>query len=185
MIPLQKHIDFVWEAHTQYPRESAMSYRLWDQQSPYALHPVWCALTFLTETSLPEDLRERGALALLYHDVLEDTTCELPKDLDSAVTELVQHMTFFGGFSEEKERIWQKPAEVKLLKIYDKVSNLLDGTWMSPQKYIAYKDFTHQLYESVRLTWPGLNVYRFISQKNIKITSNERGHHAKTYGVGR
>lgn len=159
-----QHVAYVWEAHSKYPSEPGKDVRLWDQQTPYAIHPFWCATSILTETSLEENFRWQGALALLYHDILEDTLQPLPEGLDPRVVEFVQDMTFAGGFEEEKEAIWSYSDEVRLLKVYDKVSNLLDGTWMSEQKNADYCEFTRKLVQSVEGKWPGLHVYGWVER---------------------
>lgn len=143
--------DFEWviKAHTQYPRKPKMATRKWDGKTPYHIHPSWCATTLLTETSLPEDLRQDGALALLYHDVLEDTNLGLPPWLSARVHSLILDMTFYGGSQEEMEKIWGKSSEVKLLKLYDKVSNLMDGAWMSAEKREEYVKYTLRLCKDV------------------------------------
>jgi len=43
-------------------------------------------------------------------------------------------MTFEGGSEQEIVEIWDKPTEIRLYKLYDKVSNLLDGAWMKDEK---------------------------------------------------
>jgi len=47
-------------------------------------------MTLLTETSLPDEIRLSGYLALLFHDVIEDTDLELPVAIARVVIELVQ-----------------------------------------------------------------------------------------------
>ena len=49
---------------------------------------------------------------------------------------LVREMTF-ESFQEEVEHLWSRSAEARLLKLYDKVSNLLDGSWMKAQNGIS------------------------------------------------
>jgi hypothetical protein len=38
---------------------------------------IWCAMTIMTETMLDESARLNGYLALMWHDVLEDTHAQL------------------------------------------------------------------------------------------------------------
>lgn len=149
MISLFSHLHFIYTAHQQHPRCPGNEFRLWDKQTPYAMHPIWCATTILSETTLPAQLRYDGALALLYHDVLEDTTHSLPSRLPKRIKSLVQEMTFPGGFAEESQQLWQKSDVVKLYKLYDKVSNLLDAVWMSPELYQQYRTFTQKLCHQV------------------------------------
>ena len=83
----------------------------------------------LHETALAEDIRVDGSQALLFYDVLEDTLAELPNYLSDRVKKLVQDMTFESS-DVEMLKVWDKPIEVKLFKLYDKVSNLMDARWM-------------------------------------------------------
>ena len=140
--------------------------RRWDKRTPYSIHPLWCATTILTETTLPQDLREDGALALLYHDVKEDTKdFELPHDLPSRVREWVDGMTFEGasvpgGSDIERQHIWSRPPEIRLFKLYDKTSNLLDVSWAPLHRITIYKDYTRQLIEDVVPRYGELNIVR-------------------------
>ena len=155
--------DFVWvlDAHDDYARKPKNAVRKWDGKTPYHIHPTWCFTTIQTETSLQEEFRLDGALALLYHDVLEDTNRGLPPWLSEHVVSLVQDMTFHGGSQEEMERIWEKSAEVRLLKLYDKVSNLLDGVWMSTEKRAKYEEYTLKLCVDVETNFGAeLNITR-------------------------
>jgi hypothetical protein len=45
--------------------------------------------------------------------------------------------------------IWQKPREVRLFKLYEKTSNLLDASHFSMEKLNAYVNFTLQLVTDV------------------------------------
>ncbi len=141
LLPL---IDHVWKSHTHHALEPQKRCRKWDGQTPYAIHPIWCAMTILTETSLPEELRARGAEALLQHDVKEDTSQSLHFDTSREIESLVGNMTF-DSFEQEVSMTGSMTPEVKLLKLYDKVSNLLDGTWMSPEKRKGYLEYTMRL----------------------------------------
>ncbi|HLC74090.1 MAG TPA: hypothetical protein VJH20_05655 [Candidatus Nanoarchaeia archaeon] len=153
-----KDIEYIIDAHTNFATKPSKAIRKWDGQTPYYMHPIWCATTLATETTLDEKTREEGIQVLLYHDVLEDTTKELPEHLTSRVKELINHMSFSGGSAQEMEEIWTKPIEVKLYKIYDKVSNLLDGTWMDSEKRAKYEDYTKKLCEEVIKEYKKLNI---------------------------
>jgi hypothetical protein len=152
-----KNIQDIWEAHQHKAIKASKKVRKWDGSTPYSLHPLWCATTIATETSLDNTTREEGALTLLYHDVLEDTTgsiAHLPKRIQT----LIEHMTFPGGSAQEMQEIWAKPKEVRLYKLYDKVSNLLDGAWMSDKKKIEYKVYTQKLCTDVEEEYTQLNI---------------------------
>jgi len=50
-------IAYTFRAHGEGATKPSKAVRKWDGRTPYAVHPVWCAMTLLTETTLPEDLR--------------------------------------------------------------------------------------------------------------------------------
>lgn len=146
-------------AHADAPTKPSKAVRKWDNKTPYGIHPTWCAMTILTETILSEELRVIGAQALLFHDVLEDTTAELPEIIPPKVVQLVKEMTFASS-DEEMELIWSRSKEAMLLKLYDKVSNLLDGSWMSVEKRARYADYLSRLCDAVEPHYGNLNIIR-------------------------
>ena len=153
----EKDLNYIIEAHRK--SKPNKSTRLWDKKTPYSIHPIWCAMTLLHETSLPEDLRRDGSQALLYHDILEDTEYPLPSWLSTIVQELVIEMTFESSRRERKD-IWTKFPEVRLLKLYDKVSNLMDGIWMLPERRKEYEGFISRLCDDVEENYDKLNITR-------------------------
>ena len=124
------------------------------------MHPIWCANTLLTETSLPESIRFEGAVALLYHDILEDTTSDLKSNLSPKIMSWIKDMTFPGGFDQEQLELFAKPKEVRLLKLYDKTSNLLDGIWMPTPLKETYTAFTKKLTADVKQNFGELNIVK-------------------------
>lgn len=152
-------IGYTLRAHAESPTKPSKAVRKWDGKTPYGIHPTWCAMTLLAETTLPEELREAGAQALLFHDILEDTTAGLPEGTSARVAELVEGMTFESS-DEEMELVWSRSDEVKLLKLYDKVSNLLDGSWMSGEKRERYAGYLLRLCDAVEPIYGGLNIIR-------------------------
>lgn len=156
----QEHINSMIEAHQNHPRKSNKAYRKWDGATPYFNHPLWCATTISTETNLDDKTRNEGYLSLLYHDVLEDTTQKLPEGLEERIIQLVENMSFEKGNGQERWEIWEKPREVRLYKLYDKVSNLLDGSWMSDEKRQEYVKYTQELCQDVEQNYGDLNITR-------------------------
>ena len=152
-------IKFVINAHTNKVKEEASAVRMWDGKTPYYVHPIWCASTILHETSLPEDLRISGSQALLYHDVLEDTYASLPPDLSEKVKGFIYSMTFKTS-EDEWKNLWQKDKEIRLLKIYDKTSNILDGSWMTPDRKNQHLDHLAKLIRDVKSNYGELNIVR-------------------------
>lgn len=144
--------------HDRYARKPANRFRERPTEgAPYGIHPVWAAMTILHERALPEDLRHDGALALAYHDVLEDTTKDLPRGTPKRVCEFVRAMTF-NSFDEERELLWNLPPEIRLLKLYDKVSNFMDGEWMYPNRRLIHREHLNRLVEDVGTHWGNLNI---------------------------
>lgn len=133
--------------------------RKWDNKTPYHVHPIWCSAMIMQETSLPEKIRVPGSEALLYHDILEDTEAGLPEWLSDEVKDLVVELTFDSS-EDEWANVWQKSREVRLLKLYDKVSNLLDCIWMTPERRKQHSAHLRRLCEDVESNYGKLNVVR-------------------------
>ena len=165
---LQEHIQYIIDAHSNHPIRPSKAFRKWDGKTPYFIHPIWCSNTIATETILDTKTREDGIIVLLYHDVLEDTTKPLPESLPAEIKELIQHMTFESSDREMIE-IWEKSIEIKLYKLYDKVSNLIDGSWMDAEKRKKYEDYTQKLLEEVESKYGELNITK-IARSVLKLT---------------
>ena len=160
----EKDIEYVMNAHENHAKKPSKAFRKWDGKTPYYIHPIWCATTIATETKLDETVRNEGIQTLLYHDLLEDTTKELPEWLSPRIKYLVEEMTFEGGSKQEMKEIWTKPNEVKLYKLYDKVSNLLDGSWMDEEKRQTYENYTGKLCEEIKKMCGDLNIVKMGEQ---------------------
>ena len=156
---LSEAINHTILAHSKFAKSERDKVRFSDMVTPYSVHPIWCAMTLLAETALPDEVREIGFQALLWHDTLEDTTLPLPQDAKDEVKALVEEMTF-RSFKEEKQLLWGRSDMTKLLKLYDKVSNLLDGGWMSARKWNDYVEHTVKLTEFVEKNYGELNIVR-------------------------
>jgi (p)ppGpp synthase/HD superfamily hydrolase len=152
-------IQHAIRAHTHFPNTPRDAVRLWDRRTPYVIHPIWCATTLLTETRLPEAIRFPGALALLWHDTLEDTRLPLPAEAEPAVRQLVEEMTF-ASLDEELERLWERSATAQLLKLYDKTSQFLDGTWLPDRRWNQLVAHTRRLEQSAVAAYGELNIVR-------------------------
>ena len=154
-----KTIAHAHSAHSQYANTPDDMVRFHDRATPYFVHPIWCAATLLQEPSLPLALRKNGSVALLWHDTLEDTKLSLPIDTSDEIAQLVKYMTF-ASFDEERADLWNHSSEVRLLKLYDKVSNLLDGGWMKVQKWNVYVEHTLRLANDVEQKYGRLNIVK-------------------------
>ena len=56
--------------------------------------------------------------------------------------------------------VWDRSDVCKLLKLYDKVSNLLDGAWMPKHKWNVYVDHTAKLARFVEGNFGELNIVK-------------------------
>ncbi len=144
-------------AHEGKAKKPSGAVRKWDGKTPYGVHPALCAMLLLQDTAVPEFLRISGARALLFHDVKEDTTAALPLSFTPFEVGLVDQMTFESS-DREMEEIWSRPVWIKLLKLYDKVSNLLDGVWMSTEKRAKYCAYVKKLTIEVEAEYGNLNI---------------------------
>src|SRR3989344_6802296 len=155
-----RDLECVIDAHQNHARKPENRYRKWDGKTPYSIHPIWCAATLLHETKLPEQMRRDGSLALLYHDVLEDTTAPLPDWLSQDVKGLVQALTFESS-EDEWENIWSRGELPILLKLYDKTGLFLDGTWIAPKRREQHLAHLRKLCEYVERKHGELNITLF------------------------
>lgn len=149
--------------HARFPTKPRKAFRGGHEEelawTPYGIHPTWAAMTILHERILSRRIRADGAIALLYHDVLEDTTMSLPRDLPKRVRDLVEGMTF-ESFDQEMELLWQRAPVVRLLKAYDKVSNWMDGTWMYSERRVLHRAHLARVAEDVEQNFGTLNIVR-------------------------
>jgi hypothetical protein len=160
------NVGLIKKAHIEHAKKSDDSVRFHDRSTPYIIHPLWCAMTIMTETKLPENLRLNGYQTLMWHDVLEDTDFELPNDMNFEIISMIQDMSF-DSFEFERELIWQKSTFIRLLKLYDKTSNLLDASHLTDQKWNAYVDFTQKLIMDAEQNYGELNIVKI--SKSIAI----------------
>ncbi|NCQ54623.1 hypothetical protein GW797_00075 [Candidatus Parcubacteria bacterium] len=149
---LNEHVKFVMKAHEG-------DVRGWDMETPYAIHPLWCSMTIYSETTLPKQIRDEGAVVLLYHDILEDTKLNLPDNLTPDEVDGIIQMTFT-GMTQEMVEVWNREPKIRLFKLYDKISNLLDSSWMTPEIIEIYTSYTKKLLEDVEQNFGQLNITR-------------------------
>lgn len=156
----QSNACFVINAHQNLAKSPNKTVRRFDNETPYSIHPLWCATMIAAEVSLPESLRTEGTFTLLYHDILEDTTADIPSNLPPDIRKSIEDMTFMGGMSQEMIEIWGKEPKIRLFKLYDKVSNLLDSAWMTPERRRIYVEHTRKLIEDVEKNFGPLNIIK-------------------------
>jgi (p)ppGpp synthase/HD superfamily hydrolase len=153
-------IAFAHEAHFKNPRVASKRTRRWDGETPYTVHPLWCAMTILSEVTLPSSLRINGAHALMFHDIIEDAELSLPAGTPEIVKHWVQEMTF-ESTPDEMTNVWTRSKESRLLKLYDKVSNIMDGNYMSAENRKKYMEYTTLLLKDVEKEFGGeLNIVK-------------------------
>src|SRR3989344_4627174 len=152
-----RDLAYIIQAHTEKVRPEASSVRKWDEKTPYYTHPIWCAAMIRSETSLPEEIRVEGSQVLLYHDILEDTTAELPLWLSDNVKNFIHGMTFKSS-EDEWENLWQRDEVLRLLKLYDKTHNIMDAIWMQPERKQKHLDHLKLLCWDVEGNYGMLNI---------------------------
>ena len=159
---MRRYLELSWDGHRNHPSSAQKSVRRHDGVTPYAVHPRLAADLFISEPKLDLGLRWLGWRALVLHDLLEDTKLVLPPWVPGEVQELVREMTF-SSFEEEQERIWERSPNSQLLKLYDKVTNLLDGAWMGGREVDyrrTYEEFTLRLADEAENRWGELTICR-------------------------
>ena len=152
------YIAEVAEAHQEKALPDAHTHRTFPsgESNPYFTHCVWCAMMILLDTKLPANIRETGAEVLLFHDVLEDTSADLPKELSPETRRLIDEMTY-KNWDEEKTIILTKPPLVQLLKLYDKSATLYDAALSRP-RHKEWADVTEKLTDNVEKEYGTLNI---------------------------
>lgn len=154
-----EYIAFAAEAHQEKVLPTAKALRTFPsgEKNPYFTHSLWCAIMILLDTQLPENIRVPGAEVLLLHDILEDTSLPLPKDISDEVKNLVDEMTYT-DWESERDIVPTKPPIVQLLRLYDKVATLYDENAPRGKKLAEWLTLTKTLTENVRKEYGELNI---------------------------
>lgn len=115
----KQYLDFAQSAYQEH-NVTDQAYRQ-NGKVPYTTHPLGSALLHIADTSIPYETRELGFKILVLHDVLEDTSLELPDWVEPPVKEGVEEMTYRGVETLEEKMKWvqSKDAFIKLLMLYD------------------------------------------------------------------
>ncbi|MFW6002751.1 MAG: hypothetical protein ACOCQD_05360 [archaeon] len=168
MKDFKKYIEIAILAHSEnYVKNIKDAYRFGNKNTPYSIHPIWCASTLLTEHLLTNEIKTLGYKSLLLHDVIEDTNYKLDNEIEDDVISLVKEMTF-SSFKDETKKLEKMSDLCKLFKLYDKVSNLLDCSWMNSEQKKKYLKHTKYLIDFVEKKYGQLNI--IIIGKNICIS---------------
>lgn len=158
---LQTMLNYAIQAHSRLAKNENKRYRKFDHKTPYAIHPIWCALTMMHEISIPESIRTIYVQALLFHDVLEDTNASLPDYLSEQTKKLVQEMTFASSQEEHDLIISGKMRpEIMFLKLYDKISNYMHTDPNDEARQIRYREKISILYDSVSKHFPKVYILK-------------------------
>lgn len=155
-----EYISFSANAHQEKVLPTARTERTFSsgEKNPYFAHPLWCSMMILLDTKLPESIRLPGAEALLFHDVLEDTSSALPEDISIEVKNLIEEMTY-PDWESERIAVPKKPLLVQLLKLYDKVATIYDGDMPKGQeKIMQWLELTKILIENINKEYGELNI---------------------------
>ncbi|MCX6761977.1 MAG: hypothetical protein NTY33_04035 [Candidatus Moranbacteria bacterium] len=140
---LKKYLDFAYSAY-QENNITNQAYRQ-DGKVPYIMHPLWCASMLIADTQVPYEQRELGFKALILHDVLEDTSLQLPEWVELEVKDVVKELTF-ENFQQAIELYPSKSAFIKLLLLYDKLSSMYE-------KHVGITGKTEEIRATKRRLW--------------------------------
>ena len=143
--------------HANEPIKPEKAFRKCDGKTPASIHPILCAMLLLHETSLSEEIREKGWETLASHDIFEDTGGALTQEATEEIIRLVTGMTFKNNV-EEMERVWERGSEIILYKLYDKFSNLLQDSVLAEEKRPRYYEYILKLCEEVEKTYGELDI---------------------------
>lgn len=151
---LKKYLEFAYSAY-QENNVTNQAYRQ-DGNVPYITHPLWCASMLIADTQVPYEQRELGFKALILHDVLEDTSLELPEWVDPAVKKIVQEMTF-ENWEQAKEEIPKHSNFLKLLHTVDALSSMYENH-VSEQKRTEWKNITAGLLQEIEREYGNIRI---------------------------
>jgi hypothetical protein len=121
----KKYLDFAYAAYQENNITNPDQTYRQDGKVPYMMHPLWCASMLITDTQVPWEQREIGFKALILHDVLEDTSLELPDWVSPEVKVAVKELTFDSQIQGLREYKNKKPF-IKLLMLYDELSTMYE-----------------------------------------------------------
>jgi hypothetical protein len=173
-------IDYSLQSHLESAKDPKQALRHMDGKVPYGVHPVWSAITLLQEPEVPEDIRHDGAIALLFHDLKEDTDAPFPEDMPERSRRWAEEMTY-EDTRQEAELVWDKPDEIKLLTLIEKTNTLLDGSWMTDhgrnfwcRLILRLADEVETAYGTLNIVLIARNVARFRKVRGFGKTEAER-----------
>jgi hypothetical protein len=115
----KQYLDFAWEAY-QKNNTTDQEYRQ-NGNVPYITHPLGASLLLLADVDVPQSERELGCKILMLHDVLEDTSLQIPDWIEEKVKRGVEEMTYADTETDESKfkKISGMTPFFKLLTLYD------------------------------------------------------------------
>lgn len=135
--------DFAHDAHTNHNlrgEDHIMRRRMY----PYIVHPMWAAATLVADPKISKEERILGYQILVLHDVLEDTSVQLPDWVSEEVKKGVQSLTH-NNWEEEQEAVTHYTPFLKLLKLCDKIQTMYELAVVDPKKAHEWKQLIERL----------------------------------------
>lgn len=132
-------VNYAYDAYVNHQSGGEPGRRVFDEVTPHAHHPIRTAYLALMEPMLETEFRYKTAIALLFHDLFEDSTKGLPSDLPpewaDEIGQIVREMTFENGLSQEVKELWSKSPEAILCKLFDKFDSFAESAiWLIKNK---------------------------------------------------
>jgi hypothetical protein len=120
-----------------------------DLQTPFAVHPLQCALAVLAEPALDGELRVKLFDVLLHHE-LEAQTGIKPDFLPLPIQEMIRSLRCLSRY----EQGWSAPPEIRLCALYSLTFDLMDGEIRAE----SFTDFVARLIQDAEANYGQLNI---------------------------
>lgn len=144
---LQKIFAFAHDAHQNHNLVGG-NHVMRRGMYPYIIHSMWAATTLIMDPAIPKRERIIGYQILVLHDVLEDTTVQLPKWIDEEVKKGVKALTH-NNWKEEQEATLHYTPFLTLLKLCDKMQTMYELAVADPKKAHEWKALVEHLTRDV------------------------------------
>lgn len=128
-----------------------------DLHTPFAVHPLQCALAVLAEPNLDGELRVKLFDILLHHE-LEAQTGIKPNFLPLPIQEMIRSLRCL-SWSEGLG--WSAPPEIRLAKLYSLSFDVMDGQIQA----IACAEQLARLIADVQAEFGPLNIVEIAQNK--------------------
>lgn len=144
---MEKLFLFAHDAHTNF-NTRGQDHVIRRGLYPYMVHCMWAAGTLVMDPEIPKEERVLGFQVLLLHDVLEDTSKQLPDWVGQDVQEGIRMLTH-DTWEEEQAATEHYTPFFKLLKLVDKMQTMYERAIQSSQKRREWKALTARLLADV------------------------------------